>query len=224
VLRFSCVLLVLGAACPTRAQTIIQCGKAFTQAKAKPTTTNLKACIKHCTGVPRPENLKWCAQTKRAKARAARPPNPKPPYTFKKAEVVFRHFDRLKIGGSHRKLARDVKVLTEQMKRLQTMYEAVLQSGQGEHKWAALYRLSQIHERFAEKLENSPVPSTLNAEEAEVYRSILGTKIRPLRDRAVEYYAMLLQKSQALGVTNEWTRAAEAAHQRLTGKAARPPQ
>ena len=103
-------------------------------------------------------------------------------------ELVFHDYERLKIAGKPRQLA---KVLEEKAKRLEeakSIYLDVVTYKSPEWATAGLLRIGQGYEAYAKAMRNAPVPKDLNAEEKQMYRDELEKVVVVIEDKALDAY------------------------------------
>ena len=74
-------------------------------------------------------------------------------------------------------------------------------------KWAtaALYRVAQVYDGFAESLVNASTPKGLSADQAEAYRAALDTYVVTIQDKAVELFSAGYTKAIQMQVYDEYT-------------------
>jgi cellulose synthase operon protein C len=70
---------------------------------------------------------------------------------------------------------------------------------------AALFKIGQSYEHFAESLREAPVPPNLSEAEEQAYRDELAKFIVPIEERALEAYESGYRKALELRVFNTWT-------------------
>jgi len=124
---------------------------------------------------------------------------------YLQGELVFRDYERLKIAGKPKQLA---KVLDEKAKLLEAakqIYLDVVTYQSPEWATAALLRVGQGYEAFAKSMRQAPVPKDLNAEEQQVYRDELEKLTVVIEDKAIDAYKSGYGKSLELGVYNKHT-------------------
>jgi TolA-binding protein len=124
---------------------------------------------------------------------------------YLQGELVFRDYERLKIAGKPKQLA---KVLDEKAKLLEQakqIYLDVVTYQSPEWATAALLRIGQGYEAFAKSMRGAPVPKDLNAEEQQVYRDELEKLTVVVEDKAIDAYKSGYNKSLEIGVYNKHT-------------------
>jgi TolA-binding protein len=130
-------------------------------------------------------------------------------------ELVFRDYERLKIAGKPKQLA---KVLEEKAKRLEEakgIYLDVVTYQSPEWATAALLRIGQGYEAYAKAMRGAPVPKDLNEEEQQVYRDELEKVVVVIEDKAIDAYKSGYARALQIGVYNKHTQQIREALSRL---------
>jgi hypothetical protein len=130
-------------------------------------------------------------------------------------ELVFHEYERLKIAGKPRQLA---KVLEEKAKRLEEakqIYLDVVTYQSPEWATAALLRIGQGYEAYAKAMRGAPVPKDLSEEEKQAYHDELEKVIVVIEDKALDAYKSGYAKALQIGVYNKHTQAIRQALSRL---------
>jgi len=130
-------------------------------------------------------------------------------------ELVFRDYEKLKIAGKPKQLA---KVLEEKAKRLEEakqVYLDVVTYQSPEWATAALLRIGQGYEAYAKAMRNAPVPKDLNEEEKQVYRDELEKVVVVIEDKALDAYKSGYARALQIGVYNKHTQQIREALSRL---------
>lgn len=128
---------------------------------------------------------------------------------FALAEMEFRDFERVKIGGHGKALERSFAAKRARMKRVNDAYAQVFRYKRLEWTLAALYRQGNALERFATNLIETPVPDDVKqlGEEAVVaYQDLVAQQTSALEDKAVESYVATLNEAKKNRLSNEWTK------------------
>lgn len=128
---------------------------------------------------------------------------------FLLAEYQLAEFDKLKIGGSGKALAKSFQLKTEAVKKLQATYNEVYKYKRLEWTLASLYRNGYVLERFAQTILETPVPPDVKryGEEAVVaYQDGLAQMTVKLEDAAVEKYIATINEAKKNFISNEWTK------------------
>ncbi|HVX96543.1 MAG TPA: tetratricopeptide repeat protein [Polyangia bacterium] len=130
-------------------------------------------------------------------------------------ELVFHDYERIKIAGKPRQLA---KVLEEKAKRLEEakqVYLDVVSYQSPEWATAALLRVGQGYEAYAKAMRNAPVPKDLSEDEKQVYRDELEKVVVVIEDKALDAYKSGYARALQIGVYNKHTQQIRDALSRL---------
>jgi TolA-binding protein len=130
-------------------------------------------------------------------------------------ELVYRDYERLKIAGKPKQLA---KVLEEKAKRLEEakqIYLDVVTYKSPEWATASLLRIGQGYEAYAKAMRNAPVPKDLKEDEKQMYRDELEKVIVVIEDKALDAYKSGYSKALTIGVYNHHTQTIRQALSRL---------
>ena len=130
-------------------------------------------------------------------------------------ELVYHDYEKLKIAGKPKQLA---KVLEEKAKLLEQakgIYLDVVTYRSPEWATAALLRIGQGYEAYAQAMRKAPVPKDLSAQEKQVYRDELEKVVVVIEDKALDAYKSGYAKALQIGVYNKHTQAIRQALSRL---------
>ncbi len=97
-------------------------------------------------------------------------------------------------------LKRELGAMNEELKALQADYNKVVQLGSPRWAVAALVRISEAYDHYGEAIEGAPAPATLDAAQAEIYRTEMKNHAQPLHERARQLWAQAEEKARELGV------------------------
>ncbi len=128
---------------------------------------------------------------------------------FQLAELEFKDFDRLKIGGRGKALERSFAAKRAAVKRINDAYAQVFKYKRLEWTLAALYRRGYALERFASTIIETPIPPDVKrlGEEAVIaYQDLLAQQTASLEDAAVESYSATLAEARKNHISNAWTK------------------
>jgi hypothetical protein len=128
---------------------------------------------------------------------------------FDLLEQQFQGYDRLKIHGSKKVLAKSFKDKTDAAKRLREDYMELVRFKRPEWDLAAFYRKANVLEHFANSIYDAPVPPEikhLGDEGIGLYQDALAQKATGLESQAVEDYVKTLDEERKLHIVNKWTR------------------
>ena len=124
---------------------------------------------------------------------------------FMLAEKEFAAFDKLKIQGRNKALAKSFTVKKTAMKRAADAYTLVLPYKRIEWTLAAFYRKGYLLERFSNTVVEAPVPpevKRLGDEAVATYQDMLGQQSAQLDDAAVQAYQATLTAAKKEHVLN----------------------
>jgi TolA-binding protein len=124
---------------------------------------------------------------------------------FMQGDLVLAEFERIQISGERASLQRRLEQKSELLRKAAGIYGEVLEFQEAEWVTAALYKIGNSYELFAEALRAAPVPDGLNEEQQQAYRDQLAMFIVPIEERALEAYAGGYKKALELRVFNRWT-------------------
>ena len=96
-------------------------------------------------------------------------------------------------------LAKDLEYKAELLLSAQGHYLRAIRVGNGHWATAAGAQIGGLYESLYDHMVNSPAPSELNAEEAEVYRQELRKKIRVLISKSINIYERTLETAERIG-------------------------
>ena len=122
-----------------------------------------------------------------------------------KGELIFREYERLKIAGKPRQLARVLDEKAKLLEQSKHVFLDVVTYQSPEWATAALLRIGQGYEAFAKAMRQAPVPKDLNADEKQVYRDELEKLTVVIEDKAIAAYKSGYGKALEIGVYNKHT-------------------
>ena len=124
---------------------------------------------------------------------------------YLQGELVFRDYDKIKIAGKPKQLARVLDEKAKLLEQAKQIYLDVVATQSPEWATAALLRIGQGYEAFAAAMRRAPVPKDLNASEAQVYRDELEKLTVVIEDKAIDAYKSGYGKALDIGVYNKHT-------------------
>lgn len=116
-------------------------------------------------------------------------------------EIYRLHYEDVKLDpakGSD-KLGQDLNYKAELLLSAQGHYLRSIRVGNGYWATAAGSQIGALYENLYEHMVNSPAPSELDAEEAQVYRQELRKKIRVLLTKSINIYERTLEAAERIG-------------------------
>ncbi|MDW8362912.1 MAG: tetratricopeptide repeat protein [Myxococcales bacterium] len=124
---------------------------------------------------------------------------------YLQGELVLREFEAVRIEGDVAGLRQRLERKSQLLARAATIYTDVVEFRVAEWVTAALYRIGQVYEQFAESLRGAPVPEGLNEEERQSYQDQLAAFVVPIEERALSAYEGGYRKALELRIYNTWT-------------------
>jgi TolA-binding protein len=131
-----------------------------------------------------------------------------PKYPTEAAYILAERFDQsyreLKLKLPMATLARTLERKAELLAQVSERYTNVLNYKDPFWSSAALHKLGEAFQHFAESLFQAPVPSELDEEEAEIYRMELEDQAFPVEEKAMQAWRRNLDLADRLGIRNVW--------------------
>src|SRR5262249_44632457 len=124
---------------------------------------------------------------------------------FIQGDLVLAEFAKIQINGERASLAKRLQQKSDLLRKAAGIYGEVVEFQVAEWVTAALYKIGNSYELFAEALRNAPMPDGLNEEQQQAYRDQLSSFIVPIEERALEAYEGGYRKAIELRVFNHWT-------------------
>ncbi len=134
---------------------------------------------------------------------------------FLQGDQVLVDFEKVAIGGDMKGLPKRLQQKSEYLRKAAEIYSDVVSFHVAEWVSAALYKIGESYELFAEALRAAPMPANLSENEAQAYRDELAKFIVPIEERALEAYEGGYHKALELRVFNAWTQKEREALTRL---------
>jgi DNA-binding transcriptional regulator YbjK len=121
----------------------------------------------------------------------------------------------VKIAGKPKQLARVLEDKAKLLEQAKGIYLDVVTYRSPEWATAALLRIGQGYEAYAQAMRKAPVPKDLTAEEKQVYRDELEKVVVVIEDKALDAYKSGYAKALQIGVYNKHTQTIRQALSRL---------
>lgn len=125
---------------------------------------------------------------------------------YLQGDLLFREYERIKIEGRPRQLARALEQKAQLLDEAKKAYLDVLTFKVPQWATAALYRIGQGYDVFARALRGAKAPATLTQEEQNIYREELEKQVIVIEEKALEAYRSGYAKALEIGVYNKHTR------------------
>jgi cellulose synthase operon protein C len=118
-------------------------------------------------------------------------------------EALFQHY---KLALPQATLEANLKRKLLLLQELEREYGKIAALGNAEWGLGAIYKTAAVYRHMAESIQTAPVPAELNAEALEQYRGELKRQmIEPFNEKAKNFAASCLDKSQEYNVMSAWT-------------------
>jgi tetratricopeptide (TPR) repeat protein len=124
---------------------------------------------------------------------------------YLQGELLFREYEKISLDVKPKALDRTLKKKTDLLIKAQGTYAEVVKLGDLRWGTAALYRIGQIFDVFAEALRSAPTPGGLSPEEAEAYRGALDMYVVEMEEKAIDLYSQGYAKAIELQVYDQYT-------------------
>jgi len=134
---------------------------------------------------------------------------------FLQGDQALAEFEKIKIAGDVAGLRKRLGQKSDLLRKAAEVYGDVVEYRVSEWLTAALYKIGQSYELFADSLRSAPVPPNLSEQEEQAYRDELAKFIVPIEERALEAYESGYKKALELHVFNTWTQKQREALTRL---------
>jgi tetratricopeptide (TPR) repeat protein len=120
-------------------------------------------------------------------------------------EDTFDQFDAIKIRLPEAQLVKDVKAKGQALLRVQKAYTETVQMQSAEPGICALWRIGLAYQRFAQALNDAPVPANIRQNEqlVQAYKEALAQQAMPVEQKAKEAYQSALAKAHELAIYND---------------------
>jgi TolA-binding protein len=134
---------------------------------------------------------------------------------FLQGDQALAEFEKIKVAGDVAGLKKRLAQKSDLLRKAAEIYGDVVDYRVSEWVTAALYKIGQSYELFAESLRSAPVPPNLSEAEEQAYHDELSKFIVPIEERALEAYENGYRKALELHVFNTWTQKQREALTRL---------
>jgi cellulose synthase operon protein C len=121
------------------------------------------------------------------------------------AELVFREYEQITLEVKPNQLNRALKKKSQLLAKAESVFTSVVTIGDLRWATAALYRVGQVYDLFAEALTAAATPSGLSEAEASAYREALDLYVIEIQDKAIQLFSTGYQKSIEMQVYDQYT-------------------
>ena len=146
--------------------------------------------FKAATGKDKAEGKPWAAEAR-----------------YYEGELVFRDYEKVTLDVKPNQLEAALKQKTKLLGAAEKTYLSVVDYQDLKWATAALYRVAQVYEGFADALTaaaNKP-PGGLSPDQVQAYQDAINGYVVQIQDKAVELYAAGYQKAITMQVYDEYT-------------------
>ncbi len=127
---------------------------------------------------------------------------------FNRIEPKYKRYKAIDFSGSLKQAGRKIKEKKRLLAELEKDYSQVLVYKSGEWSSAAVYRLAEIYELFAQALFDAPVPAGFNEEQQDMYKDQLDQFAQPLQKKALTRYKVMVEEARKNKLINKWVKKA----------------
>jgi TolA-binding protein len=124
---------------------------------------------------------------------------------YLQGELVLREYEKIRLDVKPRDLAKALKKKAAMLDKAQKVYLDVVEFEDLKWATAALYRVGQIYDGFAESLVAAPTPAGISEAEATAYREALDTYVIDIQDKALQLFSAGYQKAIQMQVYDQYT-------------------
>ena len=124
---------------------------------------------------------------------------------YNEGELIFRDYEKVTLDVPPAKLEKALKQKSKLLAEAEKVYLSVVDYGDLKWATAALYRIGQVYDGFAESLVNASTPKGLSADQAQAYRDALDTYVVQIQMKAVDAFSAAYTKAIQLQVYDEYT-------------------
>lgn len=156
--------------------------------RAKDDFASAQSLYKHATGKEKAEGKTWAAQAR-----------------YNEGELIFREYEKVTLDVKPAKLEKALKLKSKLLADAEKVYLSVVDYQDLKWATAALYRVAQVYDAFAESLINASTPKGLTQDQADAYRAALDTYVINIQQKAVELFKAGYTKAIQMQVYDEYT-------------------
>ncbi len=136
---------------------------------------------------------------------------------YYQGELIFREYEKVTLDVKPRDLNKTLKKKGALLDKAQKTYLQVIDYQDLKWATAALYRVGQVYDGFAEALTNAPTPAGLSEAEKQAYRDGIDSYVIDIQDKAVQLYSTGYQKAIQMQVYDQYTAKIREALGRIAG-------
>jgi cellulose synthase operon protein C len=156
--------------------------------RAKDDFEKAQSLWKRASGTEKQAGKTWAAQAR-----------------YNEGELIFREYEKVTLDVPPAKLEKALKQKSKLLAEAEKVYLSVVDYSDLKWATAALYRIGQVYDGFAESLVNASTPKGLSADQAQAYRDALDTYVVQIQMKAVDAFSTAYTKAIQLQVYDEYT-------------------
>jgi tetratricopeptide (TPR) repeat protein len=145
---------------------------------------------KAATGKDRKDATAWAAEAR-----------------YHEGELIFREYEKVSLDVKPALLAKTLKAKGKLLAEAEKVYTSVIDYQDLKWATAALFRVGQVYDGFAEALATaaSKPPASLTADQVQAYQDAINAYVVDIQDKAVTLYTAGYQKAIQMQVYDEYT-------------------
>ena len=124
---------------------------------------------------------------------------------YYEGELIFREYEKVTLDVKPSQLEKALKQKSKLLAEAEKTYLSVVDYQDLKWATAALYRVGQVYDGFAESLVNAATPKGLSADQAQAYRDALDTYVVDIQGKAVDLFKAGYGKAIQMQVYDEYT-------------------
>jgi len=124
---------------------------------------------------------------------------------YYEGELIFREYEKVTLDVKPAQLEKALKTKSKLLSEAEKTYLSVVEYQDLKWATAALYRVGQVYDGFAESLVNASTPKGLTEDQAKAYREALDTYVVDIQGKAVELFTAGYTKAIQMQVYDEYT-------------------
>jgi tetratricopeptide (TPR) repeat protein len=156
--------------------------------QAKDEFASAQALFKRAVGKDKAEGKTWAAEAR-----------------YYEGELVFREYEKVTLDVKPKDLQKALKLKSKLLGDAEKVYLSIADFQDLKWATAALYRVGQIYDGFAEALVNAATPAGLTDEQKQAYRDTLDGYVVDIQSKAVESFSLGYQKAIQMQVYDQYT-------------------
>ncbi len=156
--------------------------------RAKDDFATAQSLFKRANGKEKADGKTWAAQAR-----------------YSEGELIFREYEKVTLDVKPSQLEKALKRKSKLLADAEKVYLSVVDYEDLKWATAALYRVAQVYDAFAESLINASTPKGLSQDQADAYRAALDTYVINIQQKAVELFKAGYTKAIQMQVYDEYT-------------------